>query len=64
MGKENKEQVNEIYNLGIHQMIDIHSTGDMVLRVPGGWIYTTRWGDNVYSSTFVPYNEEFLVSSS
>lgn len=52
----------KIYGLQLHEEISL-STCTSVMRVPGGWIYTTDYmtDDNhlSISTTFVPYNEEF-----
>ncbi len=51
-----------IYDLKLHKEYGI--TNDIrVLRVPGGWIYTTSsenvTGDFAATSCFVPLNNEF-----
>jgi len=43
----------ELYELKLHETCQ--ESGVHVLRVPGGWIYTT----NTYRSTFVPFSNEF-----
>lgn len=51
---EKKEKT--IYDLELHEILNIGVA--IVLRVPGGWIYT-QFKEGVTESTFVPYNEEF-----
>ncbi|MTH14476.1 hypothetical protein [Flavobacterium sp. LC2016-01] len=60
-----------IYNLQLHQSLTINISGGegdnraahtTVLRVPGGWVYTTKTqlGDILtQSSAFVPFIQEF-----
>ena len=51
-----------IYDMKLHEEIDLGNFIS-VLRVPGGWIYTTNEGisESGYdaSSCFVPYSKEF-----
>ena len=41
----------------LHEKISINNM--TVLRVPGGWIYYTRYADNGNIGVFVPYNDKF-----
>ena len=51
----------EIYNLELHDSINIYEGGEIVVtRVPGGWIYKSYVFDVGITSVFIPYNEEFL----
>ena len=42
-----------IYDLKLHEIMTINN-GQLIMRVPGGWIYKI---DDKY--IFVPYNNEF-----
>lgn len=49
--------IEELYNMKLHDTID---TGVYdILRVPGGWLYTL-FGDKTTTTTFIPFNNEFL----
>lgn len=50
----------KIYKLKLHESIDIPN-GTMIIRVPGGWLYTL-WNHEANQSlppVFVPFNNEF-----
>jgi len=55
-----------IYELGLHESMQV-TTDTTVMRVAGGWIYTTlavsRGGNKVHleqmNQVFVPYHKEF-----
>jgi hypothetical protein len=54
-----------IHELQLHESIDIAEDTN-VIRVPGGWLYTTHKTCSHPQTTLVPYNEEFnerLMSS-
>lgn len=48
-----------IYDLDLHDEAQI-SDVEYVKRVPGGWLYIDT---NLCTSTFVPFNNEFMKSS-
>lgn len=48
-----------IYDLELHEKLQIGNTGTVVTRVPGGWIYTTHISCVLVNTIFVPYNIEF-----
>ena len=52
----------ELYEMKLGGILhDFGTQHCMVMRIPGGWIFTF-WGEgnrNPYSSVFVPYNNEF-----
>ena len=48
----------DIYKLGLHGQMWVTNYVH-VMRVPGGWIYTTKDRNENRNSVFVPYNEEF-----
>lgn len=58
-----------IYDLELHESITINTVGEndrsnsiTILRVPGGWIYTSSTKANeaiTQSSSFVSFNREF-----
>lgn len=54
--------MDEIYKMELHESLH-HEDGFSVLRVPGGWIYTsyseTGTGGYSQSSCFVPFDNEF-----
>lgn len=59
------DNVDTIYNIGLHEVIDVDET-TQIQRVPGGWIYHTIFlnADNQQklkggSSVFVPFHNEF-----
>ena len=49
-----------IYHMELHQTLNLSEPPVTILRVSGGWIYTTYTTDMPYqlSSVFVPYNSE------
>jgi hypothetical protein len=51
---------NSIHQMKLHEEIKL-SNNYYVLRVSGGWIYTTIYAGEI-SSTFVPYNCEFEIT--
>ena len=51
-------QAKKLYNMDLHETIDIGDQGIIVTRVPGGWIYETGYARQ--TRVFVPYNDEFL----
>ena len=51
-----------IYDLELHELLLIDNTlayVKSVMRVPGGWIYSTKRNNEHEVSVFVPYSEEF-----
>ena len=50
--------VRRVDEISIHESTEVKSNGYkyVVLRVPGGWIYTLTLG-GAMTSTFVPYRE-------
>lgn len=69
-------ELDRLYSLGLHQSLRNYSYSNKkdyieVLRVPGGWLYTISksvWRINSGTSerittTFVPWNEEYLKSA-
>lgn len=52
--------MNEIYKMKLHDEIIILNAYS-VLRVPGGWIYTTIRGNEYNSPVFVKFDNEFQV---
>ena len=51
----NKQKEKTIWNLKLHESINIEEHDDWVTRVPGGWLYRTH-----NTSTFVKYVERYL----
>jgi hypothetical protein len=54
---------NSLHSLGLHESMN-PLEGVIVLRVPGGWIYTIKVninnvGESVFNTVFVPYSEDF-----
>lgn len=60
-----EESMNDLYEMKMHDIKAPDVNGGMtisILRVPGGWIYTTymkTMGGYIPSSVFVPYDSEF-----
>lgn len=50
--------MSDIYKLKMHEKIGITNDKVEILRVPGGWIYTI-WDRDMWTSIFVPFNNEF-----
>ncbi len=51
----------KIYSMKLHEIFKIQEYF-YVTRVPGGWIYeSTKSTGSFISSTFVPYDTEFLI---
>jgi len=48
----------DIYKLKLHEQISI-DTNLFVTRVPGGWLYSDRAGENLFNTVFVPFHNEF-----
>lgn len=48
-----------IYNMQLHETITI-ADGFYATRVPGGWLYELKAGDNIWNAVFVPFNNEFM----
>jgi hypothetical protein len=46
--------MNNIYDMKLHDAIEIARGITYVVRVPGGWLYTSH-----NTSVFVPYHNEF-----
>ncbi len=62
---ETAERENPLYMMKLHESINLNDT-NMVLRVPGGWIYhngikAPGGNEQLLASTvvFVPFNNEF-----
>lgn len=56
------DEKKSIYELDFGELIVVHSGADfrtVVNRVPGGWVYLYFSRDG-FSSTFVPFNNEFM----
>lgn len=51
--------MDDIYQMKIHDEIHLGEKV-VILRVPGGWIYTT-YCDMKPTSVFVPYHREFNI---
>ena len=52
-----------IYDLKLHETVTITSTGIRVMRVPSGWLYTSKIeGQPMPLQTFVPYCEKEIAS--
>jgi hypothetical protein len=52
-----------LHGLGLHEYMN-PSEGVIVLRVPGGWVYTVKVNviyhvEPEFNTVFVPYNEDF-----
>jgi len=51
--------INDLLAMDIHDTIKLNLSGQEVLRVPGGWIYTTHVQNGTsgfcLSSVFVPF---------
>jgi len=57
------EAFKDVYALKPHESTEVKTgpIGYFVVRVPGGWIYeNTRLDSNQMTSTFVPFNTEFI----
>jgi len=57
-------ETKNIYKLKLHDCVEINSEPNSyyVIRVPGGFIYTLyRLDYNSMTSTFVPFNNEFMT---
>jgi len=53
----------DIYNMKLHEQVEISDKGFIgsIMRVPGGWIYEIdSKGYEVCTSTFVPFDNEFM----
>ena len=59
-----------LYNMKLHETIDIVSGSIEVMRVPGGWNYIyyrtdevgyRNWRKVIYNICFVPYTNEFQI---
>ena len=55
----------QIYSMNLHEMIIVgeisHSLATVVLRVPGGWVYSQfDKSHNMSSSVFVPFDNEYM----
>lgn len=53
----------EIYKLKLNESIEYieHDINTRILRVAGGWVYTVfNRGNDMGSSCFVPFDNEFL----
>jgi hypothetical protein len=51
-------RVEDIYKMKLHDTY--RDSYFMVLRVPGGWMYTSYTEGEAESSVFVPFNNEFM----
>jgi len=50
----------DIYGLKLHEFISSVDTNSMILRVPGGWLYSHyHAAANTMVQTFVPYDNGF-----
>jgi hypothetical protein len=49
-----KDAARPLYHLGLHD--EMNAGGLVIMRVPGGWLYTSIRG-----SSFVPYHNEFYA---
>ena len=47
-----------IYDLELHERLKLGTGNDVIIRVPGGWLYISHWGPNTVSN-FVPFSNEF-----
>ena len=59
--------MSELHTMKLHDILfpDIENQHISILRVPGGWIYTTHSeirGDYIGSSVFVPFDSGFVDS--
>lgn len=55
--------MNELYEMKLHDTLcPAGESYTLIMRVPGGWVYTF-WDDKgaAVSSTFVPWNYQFLA---
>ena len=62
-GEGEGEAFKDVYALKCHESTEVKTgpIGYFVVRVPGGWIYeNTRLDSNQMTSTFVPFNTEFI----
>ena len=62
-----KKEIDQIYKLDLHEELDFEDIDSpklslhnaSVLRVPGGWIYN-MWNENeIVTSVFIPFDNEF-----
>jgi hypothetical protein len=50
----------DLYNMDLHERIDLEDNLVWVLRVPGGWVYeSVNPSTSALASVFVPFNNEF-----
>lgn len=62
IGDERYKTKRDLYRMKLHEHIELHESL-RVMRVPNGWIYSFyRLDCNTMSSTFVPYDNEFLYN--
>jgi hypothetical protein len=56
--------MDDIYNLKLHDALEMKDHNAEIMRVAGGWIYTnySQIGASSFnvSSVFVPFNNEFM----
>ena len=50
-----------IYDLKLHEAIHINQLLS-VRRVPLWWMYEYIWFNQLWSCTFIPYNDEFKIN--
>ena len=65
--KQTEQMEKTIYKLKLHETMDIitgvGNYGELrigILRVAGGWIYSTR-NVNAWVQTYVPFNDEYKI---
>lgn len=49
----------DIYKMKLHEQIKT-SNNLFITRVPGGWLYASPCGEDVYQESFVPFHNEFM----
>lgn len=59
---ENEIKRNELYKMDLHDQLHTSIDGKAVeiLRVPGGWLYSSYAYGQSYQETFVPFDNEFM----
>ena len=53
--------MNKLHEMKLHEVLHPSSCTIEIIRVPGGWIYTSYFEDSG-STVFVPLNDEFQES--
>jgi hypothetical protein len=49
----------KLYTLKLHETMEINAGAGEIMRVPGGWLYSFGQKTPHWTTTFVPYNNDF-----